>query len=346
MQLEMTYSKLMKRMNGRRDVDLMARKALPKKWIDNLAIPAIAAPMFLVSGPDLVAATCKSGVIGSFPAPNARPIEVLDDWMRRLNEELQKAREENPKQKIAPWAMNMVVHSSYGRLEDELALIRKHKPELVITSLGSPKRVVEVVHDYGGLVFSDVSNMKFAYKVAEAGSDGLILVGSGAGGHAGPINSFAFMDRVREFWDGHLVLAGSISTGYGILAAQALGADLAYIGTKFIAAKESLANDEYKQMLIESTEEDVILTDAFSGVNANMLAPSIRKAGLDPEKLKRKEKVDFSQMNSGSKAWRDIWSAGHGVGTVEKVESAAEIITRLKAEYETASKRLNSINKW
>lgn len=321
-------------------------KELPKHWIQNMTLPVISAPMFLVSGPDLVLAACKNGIIGSFPAPNARTIDVLDDWMGRISEELQKAREENPNEKIAPWAMNMVVHSSYARLEDELKLVEKYKPELVITSLGSPKRVIEVVHSYGGLVFSDVSNMKFAYKVAEAGSDGLILVGAGAGGHAGPINIFAFADRVRKFWDGYLVLAGGISTGYGILAAQALGADLAYMGTRFIAAKESMASDEYKQMLIESTEEDVILTDAFSGVNANMLAPSIRKAGLDPEKLKRKEKVDFSQMNKDTKAWRDIWSAGHGVGTIESIDTAANIIAQLREEYETACKRLNVTNEW
>lgn len=321
-------------------------KALPKHWIENMTLPVIAAPMFLVSGPDLVTAACKSGVIGSFPAPNARTIDVLDDWMGRINEELKQAREENPKQKIAPWAMNMVVHSSYARLDAELELIRKYQPELVITSLGSPKRVIEVVHDYGGLVFSDVSNLKFAHKVAEAGSDGLILVGSGAGGHAGPINSFAFADRVREFWDGYLILAGGISTGYGILAAQALGANLAYMGTKFIAAAESMASDEYKQMLIDSTEEDVILTDAFSGINANMLAPSIRKAGLDPDKLKRKEKVDFSQMNPGTKAWKDIWSAGHGVGTIEKVDTAANIVAQLKDEYRSACQRLNVTNEW
>lgn len=321
-------------------------KELPKRWVENMTLPVISAPMFLVSGPELVIAACKSGVIGSFPAPNARTIDVLDEWMGRLNEELQKAREENPNGKIAPWAMNMVVHSSYGRLEDELKLVEKYKPELVITSLGSPKRVIEVVHGYGGLVFSDVSNMKFAYKVAEAGSDGLILVGAGAGGHAGPINSFAFADRVREFWDGYLVLAGGISTGYGILAAQALGADLAYMGTRFIAAKESMASEEYKQMLIESTEDDVILTDAFSGVNANMLAPSIRKAGLDPEKLRRKEKVDFSQMNQDTKAWRDIWSAGHGVGTIEKVDTAENIVAQLREEYKEACKRLNVTNEW
>mgnify|MGYP001222854978 FL=1 len=321
-------------------------KELPKHWVENMTLPVISAPMFLVSGPDLVLAACKSGIIGSFPAPNARTIDVLDDWMGRISEELQKAREENPNEKIAPWAMNMVVHSSYARLEDELKLVEKYKPELVITSLGSPKRVIEVVHSYGGLVFSDVSNMKFAYKVAEAGGDGLILVGAGAGGHAGPINSFVFADRVREFWDGYLVLAGGISTGYGILAAQALGADLAYMGTKFIAAKESMASDEYKQMLIESTEEDVILTDAFSGVNANMLAPSIRKAGLDPEKLRRKEKVDFSQMNQDTKAWRDIWSAGHGVGTIDKVDTAANIVAQLKEEYKAACKRLNVTNEW
>ncbi|MEH7885690.1 nitronate monooxygenase [Bacillus sp. JJ1609] len=324
------------------------KKAIPENWWNQLKVPAIAAPMFLVSGPDLVSTCCKNGVIGSFPAPNARPIEVLDEWMGRLNSELEETREMEPDRMVAPWAMNIVVHSSYSRLEDELELLKKHKPQLVITSLGSPKRVVEIVHEYGGLVFSDVSDVKFARKAAETGVDGLILVASGAGGHAGELNSFAFVDSVRTFWDGIIVLAGSISTGRGILAAQAAGADLSYMGTRFIVATESMANDEYRNMLVDSTQEDLILTDAFSGVKANMLKPSIIKAGLDPEKLAKKDKVDFDAMqkDTNAKAWKDIWSAGQGVGAIQKIESAAEIIEQLETEYNEALNKLtNNANK-
>ncbi|PFN96167.1 nitronate monooxygenase [Bacillus sp. AFS076308] len=300
--------------------------------------------MFLVSGTELVKACCLNGVIGSFPAPNARPIEVLDQWMGQLNKELAEARAKEPDRKIAPWAMNMVVHSSYSRLQDELDLIKKHKPQLVITSLGSPKHVVEIVHEYGGLVFSDVSDLKFAKKAADAGVDGLILVASGAGGHAGQINSFAFVDMVRSFWDGIIILAGSISTGKGILAAQAAGADLAYMGTRFIVATESMANDDYRKMLVEATQEDLILTDAFSGVKANMLIPSIKKAGLDPKQLVKKDQVNFDDMQkeTNAKAWKDIWSAGHGVGAIDRIESAADIIGRLELEYRVALQKINS----
>jgi nitronate monooxygenase len=319
------------------------KKIIPEKWWNQLTVPAIAAPMFLVSGPNLVSACCLNGVIGSFPAPNARPIEVLDEWMGRLNADLETAREKEPARKIAPWAMNMVVHSSYSRLEAELELLKKHKPQLVITSLGSPKKVVEIVHQYGGLVFSDVSDVKFARKAAESGVDGLILVASGAGGHAGEINSFAFVDSVRTFWDGIIVLAGAISTGRGILAAQAAGADLCYMGTRFIVATESMANDDYRQMLVDATQEDLILTDAFSGVKANMLKPSITKAGLDPDRLAKKEKVDFDSMQkeTSAKAWKDIWSAGQGVGAIQKIESASEIIQQLEKEYKEALNKLN-----
>jgi len=322
----------------------MLQKSIPKSWWNQLRLPAISAPMFLVSGTELVKACCLNGVIGSFPAPNARPIEVLDQWMGQLNEELAEARAADPNQKIAPWAMNMVVHSSYSRLQDELNLIKKHKPQLVITSLGSPKHVVEIVHEYGGLVFSDVSDLKFAKKAAEAGVDGLILVASGAGGHAGQINSFAFVDMVRSFWDGIIILAGSISTGKGILAVQAAGADLAYMGTRFIVASESMANDEYKEMLVEATQEDLILTDAFSGVKANMLIPSIKKAGLDPGQLVKKDQVNFDDMQkeTNAKAWKDIWSAGHGVGAIDRIESAADIINRLELEYKEALQMINS----
>ena len=318
-------------------------KQIPEKWWSQLRVPAISAPMFLVSGPELVEAACLNGVIGSFPAPNARPIEVLDQWMGQLNDHLALARANEPERKIAPWAMNMVVHSSYSRLQEELELLKKHKPELVITSLGSPKVVVDLVHSYGGLVFADVSDMKFAKKAAEAGVDGLILVASGAGGHAGNLNGFAFVDSVRTFWDGIIVLAGGISTGKSILAAQAAGADLAYMGTRFIVAKESLANDEYRQMLVDATQDDIVLTDAFSGVKANMLIPSIVKAGLDPETLKKKEKVDFDGMKneSSAKAWKEIWSAGHGVGAITKISSIADIIDELEVEYSEAFNKLN-----
>ncbi|MED4226841.1 nitronate monooxygenase [Neobacillus cucumis] len=319
------------------------QKSIPDSWWRQLRLPVISAPMFLVSGTELVKTCCLNGVIGSFPAPNARPIEVLDQWMGQLNDELAEARVKDPNRKIAPWAMNMVVHSSYSRLQDELNLIKKHKPQLVITSLGSPKHVVEIVHGYGGLVFSDVSDLTFAKKAADAGVDGLILVASGAGGHAGQINSFAFVDMVRSFWDGIIILAGSISTGKGILAAQAAGADLAYMGTRFIVAKESMANDEYRNMLVESTQEDLILTDAFSGVKANMLKPSIKKAGLNPEQLVKKDQVNFDDMQkeTNAKAWKDIWSAGHGVGIIDRIESAAVIINRLEIEYREALQKIN-----
>ncbi|MBM7653279.1 NAD(P)H-dependent flavin oxidoreductase [Neobacillus cucumis] len=319
------------------------QKSIPDSWWRQLRLPVISAPMFLVSGTELVKTCCLNGVIGSFPAPNARPIEVLDHWMGQLNDELAEARVKDPNRKIAPWAMNMVVHSSYSRLQDELNLIKKHKPQLVITSLGSPKHVVEIVHGYGGLVFSDVSDLIFAKKAADAGVDGLILVASGAGGHAGQINSFAFVDMVRSFWDGIVILAGSISTGKGILAAQAAGAELAYMGTRFIVAKESMANDEYRNMLVESTQEDLILTDAFSGVKANMLKPSIKKAGLNPEQLVKKDQVNFDDMQkeTNAKAWKDIWSAGHGVGVIDRIESAADIINRLEIEYREALQKIN-----
>ncbi len=318
-------------------------KVVPESWWDQLTVPAIAAPMFLVSGPDLVGACCKNGVIGSFPAPNARPIEVLDEWMGRLNEELAEARNREPERKIAPWAMNMVVHSTYSRLDEELALLKKHKPQLVITSLGSPRKVVEIVHEYGGLVFSDVSDVKFARKAAETGVDGLILVANGAGGHAGELNGFAFVDSVRTFWDGIIVLAGSITTGKSILAAQAAGADLAYMGTRFIVAEESMANEEYRKMVVDATQDDLILTDAFSGVKANMLKPSIVKAGLDPETLKKKDSVNFDSMQreTNAKAWKDIWSAGQGVGAINEIQPASEIIRQLEDEYQKALSVLN-----
>lgn len=324
----------------------MLSTKLPKCLIDNTSLPVIAAPMFLVSGPELILNCCKNGVISAFPAPNARTIDTLEDWMNRLTTELTEYKQKNPEKKVAPWAVNMIAHRSYNRLEEELALIKKYKPSVVITALGSPKRVIETVHAYGGLVFADVNSLKYAKKAAETGVDGLILVSAGAGGHTGSITGFAFVDAVRQFWDGIIVLAGGISTGKSILAAQTLGADLAYVGTKFIAASESMANDAYKEMLIEATHEDLILTNAFTGVHANMLRQSIEKAGYDVKNLTAKKDIDFDNPQSDTKAWRDVWSAGQGVDTITNVQPVKEIIEELKKQYNEAYVNSLQQNQW
>jgi nitronate monooxygenase len=292
--------------------------------------------MFLVSGPDLVLATCLSGVIGSFPAPNARTLEILDDWLGRITTGLAAAKNANPLRRIAPWAANIAVHRSYLRLRDELDLVVKYRAPLVITALGSPAPVVEAVHGYGGLVFADVNSVGFAAKAARTGVDGLILVSAGAGGHTGMVSSFAFVDAVRSFWDGILVVAGGVSNGRGIRAAQVLGADLAYMGTRFIATTESMATDDYRQMLVDSSLEDIVMTNAFTGVYANMLKPSIRRKGLDPDNLKPKDKIDFDDPQGAMKAWKDIWSAGQGVNSIKRVTPAAELIAELRQEYAQA----------
>lgn len=301
---------------------------------ENTALPVIMAPMFLVSSPQMVINGCKSGVIGSFPLLNARTADTLDQWMEKIKRELEGG-------KFAPWAVNFIVHPTNSRYKEDLALIKKHQPPIVITSLGDPSSVVKIVHEYEGLVFSDVISIFHAKKAAEKGVDGLVLVCSGAGGHAGTINPFAFMGAVKEFWNGITILSGAISSGRDILAAQAMGADLAYMGTRFITAEESFASTDYKEMIIDSTLDDLIYTDAFSGVKANYLKPSIRKARLDPDKLESKEKADFSQMNStGSKAWKDIWSAGQGVNTIHNVKPVEEIVRELKDSYEQAKNEL------
>ncbi|TCP31328.1 nitronate monooxygenase [Scopulibacillus darangshiensis] len=316
------------------------RTKLPAQIADQITLPVIAAPMFLVSSPELVIEGCKSGIIGSFPLLNARTTEILEDWMRQITSELEKAKKDLPKKKIAPWAVNLIVHRSNRRYETDLELIKSYKPPIVITSLGDPARVVDIVHEYGGLVFSDVSNLTHAKKAADRGSDGLILVSSGAGGHAGTINPMAFVAAVREFWDGTIILAGSISKGQDVLASEVLGADLAYMGTRFIAASESMAKDGYKNMLIDASAEDIIYTDAVSGVNANFLIPSILNAGLDLQKLRKKETIDFSHLDE-AKAWKNIWSAGHGVGSIKQIQRVTEIVRDLKREYSVAKECLN-----
>jgi nitronate monooxygenase len=300
---------------------------------EQLVLPVFASPMFLVSNPELVIACCKAGIVGSFPSLNARSVDLFKEWMDSINRELAVFQADDPAEPIAPWAVNLVIHNTTKRYEQDLEAIREFQPPIVITSLGNPAKVVEVVHGYGGYVFSDVINIQHAKKVAENGVDGLILVCGGAGGHAGTLNSFAFLAAVREFWDGMIALAGGISNGHEILAARILGADFAYMGTKFIAASESLASQDYKKMLIDSTIEDVVYTDAFSGVKANYLIPSIRNAGLNPEDLQKKENIDFSFLQAGVKAWKDIWSAGQGVGQIKKVQSVQEIVDNLQLEY-------------
>ena len=298
-----------------------------------LALPAIAAPMFLVSGPDLVIAACKAGVIGAFPTLNARPIEELERWFQRITSEL--AAFEAGGGRPAPWAANLIVHRSNPRAEDDLEMTLRYKPEIVITALGTPASVVEGVHAYGGLVFADVNSVFYARKAAAAGVDGLVVVASGAGGHTGALTAFAFVPAVREFFEGPIVLGGGIATGRGVRAAEVLGADFAYLGTRFIATAESQAGDEYKQMLVESSEEDIILSAHFTGVPAHYLKPSIVRAGLDPEALgvRAEKKFDHREKSEETKAWRDVWAAGQGVRAIKRVQTVAELVRDLEADY-------------
>lgn len=305
-------------------------------------LPVIVAPMFLINGPKMVINACASGVIGTFPVLNARTDEILEDWMIEITSELERLEKENPNKKIAPWGVNFIVHRSNKRYVEDLELIRKYKPPVVITSLGDPSPVVEIVREYGGIVFSDVINIKHAKKAIEKGADGLVLVATGAGGHAGTFNPISFVHEVREFFDGPIALSGGMSKGEDILVSEILGADYAYIGTRFIPAEESMAQDEYKEMLIESSIEDIIYTDAFSGINANYLIPSIERAGLDPDNLKKKDKIDFSELrNNDVKAWKDIWGAGQGIAPISKIQPIAEIVEELKQDYNEAIKEVS-----
>jgi nitronate monooxygenase len=292
-----------------------------------LKVPAIAAPMFLVSGPELVLAACRAGMACAFPAPNARTIEDLDAWMARLNSELGDG--------DAPWVLNMVAHQSYGRLDAELDLIARHKPAMVITALGSPRRVVETVQAYGGLVLADVISVAFARKCLQAGVDGLVAVCAGAGGHTGQLSPFAFVPAVRAFFDGPLVVGGAIGSGRAIRALEVLGADLAYVGTPFIAAAESLAPEAYKAMVVTSTHEDLVQTTAVTGVRANWFKASLAAAGIDPAAV-REEGPVFSDPAAAFRRWKDTWSAGQGVDAVTRIEPAAAIVERLAAGYRSA----------
>lgn len=318
--------------------------ALPKALEGKLRIPVLGAPMFIVSSPTLVKAQCKAGIIGSFPALNARPEALLDDWLAEITEELADYAKNNPQEPVAPFAVNQIVHASNTRLENDVRLCVKHKVPIVITSLRPPAEVIQAVHSYGGLVFHDVINIRHARKAAEQGIDGLIAVCAGAGGHAGLLSPFALVKEIKEFFDGAVLLSGAMSRGNDVLAAQAIGADLAYIGTRFIATEEANATPDYKQMIVDSTANDIIYTSLFTGVHGSYLRGSIENSGLDPDNL---PEADKSKMNFGSggnthkKAWKDIWGAGQGVGTMHEVLPTRDLVLRMEEEYREALFRLN-----
>jgi len=316
---------------------------LPAQLKGKLSIPLIASPLFIISNPDLVLAQCKAGVVGSFPSLNARPLSRLEEWLERITGELAAWDAEHPDQPSAPFAVNLIVHKSNDRLEEDLALCVKYRAPIVITSLGAREDVNEAIHSYGGIVLHDVINNRFAKKAIEKGADGLVAVAAGAGGHAGATSPFALVQEIREWFDGPLVLSGSIATGYAVLGALAMGADLAYAGSVFIATEEADADEGYKQMLVDSASNDIVYTNLFTGVHGNYLKPSISRAGLDPNAL---PESDPSAMNFGSggnseqKAWKDIWGCGQGIGAVKAVVPATEVIERMAREYTAARKRL------
>ncbi len=308
-----------------------------------LEIPVIGSPLFIISNPRLVAEQCKAGIVGSFPALNARPAEVLDQWLGQLTDELAQFREENPERKVAPFAVNQIVHQSNDRLQHDLGACARYKVPIMITSLRAPHEAVDVAHSYGGKVFHDVISVRHAEKAIEAGVDGLILVCAGAGGHAGTLSPFALVSEVRRIYDGPIILSGSITRGEHILAAEAMGADFAYMGTRFIATHEANADEAYKQMIVDSSASDVVYSNLFTGVHGNYLRGSIEKAGLDPNALPQADKSVMSFGSGGSsksKAWRDIWGAGQGVGGIGEVTSTAEVVAELKRDYQAARARL------
>ena len=317
--------------------------ALPSVLKDRLRLPVIGSPLFIISGPDLVIAQCKAGVVGSFPSLNARPLSQLDEWLAQITEELAAWDREHPDTPSAPFAVNQIVHRTNNRLEQDIELCVKYKAPLVITSLGARTDVNEAIHSYGGITLHDVITNAFAHKAIEKGADGLIPVAAGAGGHAGTLSPFALIQEIRQWFDGPVALSGSIANGAAILAAQAMGADLAYIGSAFIATEEANAQQGYKDMIVGSVANDIVYTNLFTGVHGNYLRPSIERAGMDPDNL---PVSDPSAMNFGSggnqeaKAWRDIWGCGQGIGALKSAPPVAEFVARLTQEYEVAQAAL------
>ncbi|RZO19272.1 MAG: nitronate monooxygenase [SAR92 clade bacterium] len=319
--------------------------ALPPILSERLKLPIVAAPLFIISNPDLVIAQCKAGIVGSFPALNARPAEELDRWLEKITTELAEYDAANPESPSAPFAVNQIVHGSNDRLQHDMEMCVKWKVPIVITSLGAKEFVNESVHSYGGIVLHDIINDRFARKAIEKGADGLIAVAAGAGGHAGALSPFALVQELREWFDGPLLLSGSIANGDAVLAAQAMGADLAYIGSAFIATEEANAEQPYKQSLVDSSADDIVLSNLFTGVHGNYLKPSIVAAGMDPDNLPESDpsKMNFgSGGNSDAKAWKDIWGCGQGIGAVKAVLSAQELVGKIEAQYNSAKSRLES----
>jgi len=319
--------------------------SLPPEIAKRLRLPVICSPLFIISNPDLTIAQCKAGVVGSFPSLNARPLSQLDEWLARITEELAAWDREHPDQPSAPFAVNQIVHKTNDRLEKDLELCEKYKVPMVITSLGAREELNQAVHGWGGTVMHDIINDRFARKAIEKGADGLIAVASGAGGHAGQLSPFALIQEIRQWFDGPVALSGSIANGSSVLAAQAMGADLAYIGSLFIASEEANADQAYKQMIVDSKATDIVYSNLFTGVHGNYLAPSIVKAGMDPANL---PESDPSAMNFGSggsskaKAWKDIWGCGQGIGVVDAVRPAANIVDQLADEYHAAAAALDA----
>jgi nitronate monooxygenase len=309
---------------------------------DNLRLPVVASPLFIISHPPLVMAQCKAGVVGSFPALNARPESQVDEWLAEITEGLADYNAKNPDKPAAPFAVNQIVHKSNARLEHDLTMCVKYKVPIVISSLGAVPEVNAAVHSYGGIELHDIPTVRHAHAAINKGADGLIAVAAGAGGHAGPLSPFALVSEIREWFDGPLLLAGSISTGGGILAAQAMGADLAYIGSPFIATPEARAVDDYKQMIVESAAKDIAYSNYFTGIHGNYLKGSIAKMGMDPENLPEADpsKMDFGAAVTGAKAWKEIWGSGQGIGAVKEIQPVADLVDRLEREYKAARERL------
>tara|TARA_R110001606_G_scaffold47570_1_gene121211 strand:- start:38739 stop:39713 length:975 start_codon:yes stop_codon:yes gene_type:complete len=306
----------------------------------SLRLPIIVAPMFLISGPDLVIAAGKAGCIGAFPAPNARTIEELAAWLPRIATDLAAAG------RPGQWAINMIVHPTYDRFQAEMDLVTQYKPKIVITALGSPKPALEPVHAFGGLVFSDVVNAEQARKAVDAGADGLVLVCAGAGGHTGSYSAFAFVEEVRTFWDGPLIAGGAVSSARGIASMLMLGADFAYMGTHFISAKESLVSDDYRMMLIRARMKDIVTTAAISGVSGNWLRESLEQAGFDFDRVAAKGKIDFSDIQGENKAWKNVWGAGQGVGATRNIRTVSEIIDSLEVDWTKVIAKTEALQRW
>ncbi|WP_137155450.1 nitronate monooxygenase family protein [Rhizobium sp. FKL33] len=316
--------------------------SLPAILTDNLRLPVVASPLFIISHPELVIAQCKAGVVGSFPALNARPASQLDEWLAEITETLAAHDAANPARKAAPFAVNQIVHTTNKRLEQDLTLCVKYKVPIVISSLGAVPEVNQAIHSYGGVVLHDVINNRHANSAIRKGADGLIAVATGAGGHAGKLSPFALIQEIREWFDGPLLLSGAIANGGAILAAQAMGADMAYIGSPFIATKEARAVDAYKQMIVESCADDIVYSNYFTGIHGNYLKGSIRAVGMDPDHLPEAEpsKMDFEKATEGPKAWKEIWGCGQGIGAVKSVLPVADLVDRFEREYKAARVRI------